>query len=185
MSLISSLSNAFDLKLTKNEIIEKACYLEIHKLGKPIGKQDQYLCASSGFNSYTFFDNNNCIKKNSLSIQKIQTLERLSDNFYLIPSNKKRSSDSVLRNLKNNQESTEKIIEIRDIAQAFLKFEDKREYKIEEFFNKSMRDSWVIKKSMSKIMSSELTEQYELITKLIPNNWIRLMIINLFKFCIK
>ena len=110
-----------------------------------------------------------------ISIQKTKTLERLSDNFYLIPSNKKRSSDSVLRNLKNNKESTEKIIEIRDIAQGFLEFEDKREYKIEEFFNKSMRDSWLIKKSISKIMTTSLTEQYELINKLIPNNWIRLI----------
>mgnify|MGYP001193639905 CR=1 FL=1 len=175
LSLITSLSNAFELKLSKNEIIEKACFLEIFKLGKPIGKQDQYLCASRGFNSYTFSDNNNCTKRNSLSIQKTKTLERLSNNFYLIPSNKKRSSDSVLRNLKNNQESTEKIIEIRDIAQGFLEFEDKREHKIEEFFNKSMRDSWLIKKSMSKIMTTSLTEQYELINKLIPNNWIRLI----------
>tara|TARA_A100001035_G_scaffold155693_1_gene122930 strand:+ start:150 stop:1145 length:996 start_codon:yes stop_codon:yes gene_type:complete len=175
LSLISSLSNAFELKLSKDEIIEKACYLEIHKLGKPIGKQDQYLCASRGFNSYTFSDNNSFTKRNSLSIPKIQTLERLSDNFYLIPSNKKRDSDSVLRELKNNQESTEKILEIRDIALGFLEFEDEREYKIEEFFNKSMRNSWLIKKSMSKIMSSSLTEQYELINKLVPNNWIRLI----------
>ena len=175
LSLISSLSNAFDLKLTKDEIIEKACYLEIHKLGKPIGKQDQYLCASQGFNSYTFSDKNNSTKRNILSIQKTQTLNRLSENFYLIPSNKKRNSDSVLKIIKSNKDSTEKILEIRDIALRFLEFEDKREYKIEEFFNKSMRESWLIKKSMSQIMSSSLTEQYELIDKLIPNNWIRLI----------
>ena len=175
LSLISSLSNAFDLKLTKDEIIEKACYLEIHKLGKPIGKQDQYLCASQGFNSYTFSDKNNSTKRNILSIQKTQTLNRLSENFYLIPSNKKRNSDSVLKIIKSNKDSTEKILEIRDIALRFLEFEDKREYKIEEFFNKSMRESWLIKKSMSQIMSSSLIEQYELINKLIPNNWIRLI----------
>ena len=175
LSLISSLSNAFELKLTKDEIIEKACYLEIHKLGKPIGKQDQYLCASQGFNSFTFYDNNNSTKRNILSTQKTQTLNRLADNFYLIPSNKKRNSDSVLKIIKSNKDSTEKILEIRDIALSFLEFEDKREYKIEEFFNKSMRESWLIKKSMSKIMSSSLKEQYELINKLIPNNWIRLI----------
>ena len=175
LSLISSLSNAFDLKLTKDEIIEKACYLEIHKLGKPIGKQDQYLCASQGFNSYTFSDKNNSTKRNILSIQKTQTLNRLSENFHLIPSNKKRNSDSVLKIIKSNKDSTEKILEIRDIALRFLEFEDKREYKIEEFFNKSMRESWLIKKSMSQIMSSSLIEQYELINKLIPNNWIRLI----------
>ena len=175
LSLISCLSNAFDLKLTKDEIIEKACYLEIQKLGKPIGKQDQYLCANQGFNSYTFFDKNNSTKRNILSTQKTQTLNRLAENFYLIPSNKKRSSDSVLKIIKSNKDSTEKILGIRDIALSFLEFEDKREYKIEEFFNKSMRESWLIKKSMSQIMSSSLTEQYELIDKLIPNNWIRLI----------
>ena len=175
LSLISSLSKAFELKLSKAEIIEKACYLEINKLGKPIGKQDQYLCASKGFNSYTFFDNNNSFKKNTISPIKKQTLERLSENFYLIPTNKKRNADSVLSKIKNNQESTEKIIEIRNIAVKFIEFEDQRDYKIEEIFNNSVRDSWFIKKSMTQIINSTLKEQYELINKLIPNNWIRLV----------
>ena len=80
-----------------------------------------------------------------------------------------------MKNIKRNQESTEKILEIRDIALRFIDFEDKREYKIEEFFNKSMRDAWLIKKSMSKVMCPSLTEQYKFIDKLIPNNWIRLI----------
>ena len=175
LSLISSLSNAFDFELTKDEIIEKACYLEIYKLGKPIGKQDQYLCANKGFNSYTFYDKNNSVKKNNLSILKQKTLERLAENFYLIPSNKKRNSDSVLSKIKSNKESTEKIIAIREIALAFIEFEDQRDYKIEQFFNQSVKDSWLIKKSMSQIMDNKLIEQYETIDKLIPNNWIRLI----------
>ena len=175
LSLISSLSNAFDFKLSKDEIIEKACYLEIQKLGKPIGKQDQYLCANKGFNSFTFSDNNNCTKKNNISIPKKQTLERLAENFYLVPSNKERNSDSVLSKIKSHQESMEKIIAIRDIALRFLELEEQRDYKIEEFFNKSVKDSWVIKKSMTQIMNTTLTEQYQTIDKLIPNDWIRLI----------
>ena len=38
-----------------------------------------------------------------------------------------------------------------------------------------MKDSWLIKKTMSKIMDTKLTEQYEAIDNLIPNNWIRLI----------
>ena len=174
LSLISALSSAFNLKLSKPEIIEKACFLEIHRMGKPVGKQDQYLCASKGFNSYTFFDNNN-VEINKISILKKQMLERLSENFYLIPTNKKRNSDSVLKDIKNNRESSEKIIEIRDIASRFIEFEDQREYKVEELFNQSVKDSWLIKKNMSQIMDNTLTEQYKLIDDLIPNNWIRLI----------
>ena len=73
LSLISALTNAFQIKLTNEEIIEKAFSLEINNLKKPIGKQDQYLCASSGFNSFTFFDNNQ-VKKNELSIEKLNIL---------------------------------------------------------------------------------------------------------------
>ena len=174
LALISSLSKAFKFELSKNEIIERACYLEIHKLGKPIGKQDQYLCASEGFNSFTFFCDNS-VKRNSLSKQKIDVLNRLSDNFYLIPTNKKRSADSVLAKIKNDIESAEKIMQIRDIAVRFIEFEDQRDHKIEEVFNDSVRDSWLIKKSICNTMNNSLKEQYDLIDKLIPNNWIRLI----------
>ena len=174
LSLISALSKAFNFQLSKEEIIDKACFLEIHKMGKPIGKQDQYLCASEGFNSFTFFDNNT-VTRNEISILKKQSLKRLSDNFYLIPTYKKRNSDSVLREIKNSPESTEKFIEIRDIATRFIEFEDEREYKIEEVFNQSVRDSWRLKKSMSQVMNKTLKDQYKLIDKLIPNNWIRLI----------
>ena len=174
LSLISSLSLAFNFELSKDQIIEKACFLEIQKMGKPIGKQDQYLCASEGFNSFTF-EANSSVRRNSISIIKEKTLRRLSDDFYLIPTNKKRNSDLVLSKIKNNSESTEKFIQIRDIASEFIEFEDQRDYKIEEFFNKSVRDSWIIKQSISQIMTPNLNEQYELIDKLIPNNWIRLI----------
>ena len=72
----------------------------------------------------------------------------------LIPTNKKRNSDTVLREIKNSRESTEKFIEIRNIATRFIEFEDDREYKIEEVFNQSVRDSWLLKKSMSQIMNT-------------------------------
>ena len=174
LSLISSLSRAFKFKLSKEQLIEKACFLEIHKLGKPIGKQDQYLCANKGFNSFTFFEDNS-VKKNKLSIQKKKILNRLSDDFYLIPTNKKRNSDSVLKMIKNDEEASEKIQNIRDIAFQFINFADERDYKIEEFFNKSVKDSWIIKKSISNTMNSTLMAQYDLINHLIPNNWIRLI----------
>ena len=174
LSLISSLANAFEIKLTNQEIIEKACSLEINNLKKPIGKQDQYLCAHSGFNSFTFFDNDQ-VKKNNFSIEKLNTLKRLVKDFYLIPTNKNRNTDKVLSEIKNDRKSTEKILELRSIASSFLSFNDNREYKIEEIFHNSIRESWHIKKDLSKVMTPSLIEQYEIINDIIPNNWIRLI----------
>ena len=174
LSLISSLTNAFEIKLTNQEIIEKACSLEINNLKKPIGKQDQYLCANSGFNSFTFFDNNQ-VKKNKFSIEKLNTLKRLVNDFYLIPTNKIRNTEKVLSEIKKDRKASEKILEIRSIASSFLSFDDKREYKIEEIFHNSIKESWNIKKDLSEVMTPSLIEQYELINDTIPNNWIRLI----------
>tara|TARA_B100000161_G_scaffold265302_1_gene240909 strand:+ start:76 stop:1068 length:993 start_codon:yes stop_codon:yes gene_type:complete len=174
LSLISSLNNAFEIKLTNQEIIEKAFSLEINNLKKPIGKQDQYLCANSGFSSFTFFDNNQ-VKKNELTLEKLNTLKRLVQDFYLIPTNKNRNTEKVLSEIKNDRQASEKILEIRSIASSFLLLRDKREYKIEEIFHNSMRDSWDIKKTLSDVMTPSLNEQFQLINDLIPNNWIRLI----------
>ena len=76
---------------------------------------------------------------------------------------------------RSNPKSLDQILEIRSIAIKFLSFEDDRDSNIEELFHNSMRDSWEIKKSMSNVMTKTLSEQYEEIKKLIPNNWIRLI----------
>tara|TARA_A100001388_G_C28750156_1_gene491692 strand:- start:218 stop:1210 length:993 start_codon:yes stop_codon:yes gene_type:complete len=174
LSLLSSLSIAFELNMTTEEIIEKACFLEINKLNKPIGKQDQYLCAYEGINSFTFYENNN-VKRNELSSQISNTLKRLTADFFLIPTNLNRNADTVLSSLKSDNNAMEKILEIRSIARNFLNLNDDRDYKIEELFHQSIIESWNIKRSLSQVMTPTLTDQYETINSLIPNNWIRLI----------
>ena len=174
ISLIASLSRAFDINISNDEIVKKACYIEINKLKKPIGKQDQYLCGNHGLNSYNFYPDNS-VKKNKIASNKKLLIERLTNDFYLIPTNKKRNSDSVLTHLKNDNRSAEKILEIRNIANNFLKFDEDREYKLEEKFHQSVKESWQIKKSISHVMTDHLNEQYDFINNLIPNNWIRLL----------
>ena len=174
LSLISSLSKAFKLNLSPQKIVEKACFIEIHKLKKPVGKQDQYLCGNSGFNAFKFHKNDQ-VQKIQISASKEKVLRRLLNDFYLIPTNKQRSSDIVLSQMRFEDKVKEKILEIRQIAEKFIIFEDEREDKIEQKFHDSVKASWVIKRSMSNVMSGDLNDQYELINKLIPNNWIRLI----------
>ena len=160
--------------LSDKNIIENSCNIEINNLKKPIGKQDQYLCGNSGLNSYTFY-NNDSVNINQISENKKKVLKRLINDFYLIPTNKTRNSDLILTKMKRDNESIDKLTEIRKIAEDFISYEDKRDYKIEEKFNKSMKDSWVIKKTMAAVMNDNLNEQFVMIDKLIPNNWIRLL----------
>ena len=174
ISLISSLSKAFKLNLSDKKIVEKACFLEIHKLKKTVGKQDQYLCGNSGLNAFKFYDND-LVRRIEISSSKENVLRRIINDCYLIPTNKQRSSEMVLSKIRFEDKAKEKILGIRQIAEDFIKFEDQREYKIEQKFHDSIKESWEIKRSMTNVMSTDLNNQYDLINKLIPNNWIRLI----------
>jgi D-glycero-alpha-D-manno-heptose-7-phosphate kinase len=54
VALIKGISAACGLNLTKAQVAELACYIEIEKLAKPIGRQDQYAAAFGGLNWITF-----------------------------------------------------------------------------------------------------------------------------------
>ncbi len=54
VALIKGVSAACGLNLTKAQVAEMACYIEIEKLGKPIGIQDQYAAAFGGLNWIEF-----------------------------------------------------------------------------------------------------------------------------------
>lgn len=54
VALIKAVSTALHLDLSRAELAEAACAIEIEKLGAPIGKQDQYAAAFGGLNWIEF-----------------------------------------------------------------------------------------------------------------------------------
>jgi D-glycero-alpha-D-manno-heptose-7-phosphate kinase len=54
VATIKAVSVACGLGLSRHEIAELACYMEIGKMRMPIGKQDQYAAAFGGFNFFSF-----------------------------------------------------------------------------------------------------------------------------------
>lgn len=81
VALIKAISAACGLNLTKPQVAELACYIEIEKLAKPIGVQDQYAAAFGGLNWITFGANG--INVQPLSIPS-PTVSRLESNLLLM-----------------------------------------------------------------------------------------------------
>src|SRR5258708_12312571 len=52
--MILAISILIGQTLTRQQVAELACYVEIDKMGMPIGKQDQYASAFGGLNKITF-----------------------------------------------------------------------------------------------------------------------------------
>lgn len=174
LSLLSALSNAFDLPETPHTLANHACNIEINRLSKPIGRQDQFLSAMGGISCLRFnFDRTTTIQQ--LPNTKINTINRIINNLYIIPTEKTRNADSILSGLRDDSSSIDKFIKIRNIAEQFIKLDEHRDHVIEESFHKAVKESWEIKKEMSNVMDSILYDQLNFINENIPNYWIRLL----------
>ena len=174
LSLLAALRYFENYKLKPEELAANVCEIEINRLKKPIGRQDQYLSALGGLSCLLFFKDGS-VKQNDLNNNKKAFLQREIDNLFLIPSFKTRSADKVLQNLKDDESSISMLKNIREIALSFINSDDDRDFRIHENFYQSVRDSWEIKSSMTNVMDSLLEEQFVEIKNLVPNNWIRLL----------
>jgi D-glycero-alpha-D-manno-heptose-7-phosphate kinase len=81
VALIKGVSAACGLNLTKQQVADLACYIEIEKLNKPIGKQDQYAAAFGGLNWIEF--NAGGITVEPLKVPA-STISRLESNLLLM-----------------------------------------------------------------------------------------------------
>lgn len=75
VSVIKAISSLWGLGLSKQQIAELACMIEIDKLGMPIGKQDQFAAAYGGINAITFSRDGIEVEPLRLSPETLEGLE--------------------------------------------------------------------------------------------------------------
>lgn len=108
VSLIT-LCNAYGWKYEpKMTIAEKACAVEIEKLGEPIGKQDQYACALGGMNLLRFSPDD------TVSAAPIfldfENRRRLEQNLLLFYIGNPRSASEILRRQKEAMRNESRVL---------------------------------------------------------------------------
>lgn len=104
------LCNAYnETYMTKEEIAEQACHVEINLLNEPIGKQDQYACACGGLNFIEFE------KSGKVNLEKVylttEGYERLENNLLLFYTGQTRAAGDILKEQKKNTTDDKKKIE--------------------------------------------------------------------------
>jgi D-glycero-alpha-D-manno-heptose-7-phosphate kinase len=106
-ALLTALHTARRTLVHRQELAEQACRIEIDVLGKPIGKQDQYVAAYGGLNCLEFQPDDRVI----VTPLRLDTDTRysLEDNLLLFFTGFARSSDSILEDqvsrIKSDDES--------------------------------------------------------------------------------
>lgn len=94
VAIIKALSTALGQQLSKGELAELACQIEIQEMGMPIGKQDQYAAAFGGLNEIEFSAQGCRVTPLDVSWE---TSQRLQDNLMLFFTGQARNSADILK----------------------------------------------------------------------------------------
>jgi len=152
--------------ITLQQLAEYACHLEIDILKEPIGKQDQYVAAFGGFNSY-WFDKDGSVKVEPVMMKEEKLIE-LQNNIFLFYLKKERLASSILeeqnKNIKDgDRETIERLHKIKEIGLRTKKIFESGSL---DEFGEILHEHWLIKKGLSdKISDSYINEVYDVAIK--------------------
>tara|TARA_X000000950_G_scaffold289480_1_gene414004 strand:- start:11533 stop:12525 length:993 start_codon:yes stop_codon:yes gene_type:complete len=154
VGLLKALYSLEGKQINNKKLASNACKIEIEKLKQPIGKQDQYIASIGGFKKINFFKNGNVnyINYNHNQISKILK------NSVIIWTGSFRDASQILKSQNKNKTNIaklKKILEIANVADSNIKKGTNNNKK----FSELMRKNWEIKKSLSKRICNNRTNQ--------------------------
>ena len=165
-ALLHALHTHTKTLVPKQQLAEQACYIEIERLGEPVGKQDQYIAAFGGITCFDFRSDDSVI----VTPLKIgaEALANLEDNLVLFYTGYTRSASEILRDQdKRSRERERTMVENLHFIKT-LGIESKNALEAGDLrrFAEIMHAHWEHKKQRSDAMSnSMINELYELARK--------------------
>ncbi len=160
VGLINLCSKLNNLNLSKKEIANLACEIEINDLGEPIGKQDQFAASFGGFNEIRFLPNDDVeVIEIKLDNDKIFNLQKSLKLFY---TGAQRSASSILKEQKNKMVEKNKRKVLDEMVSLVPEFgENLKSGKFDEL-GKLLNENWKLKRSLTqKISSKSIDDLYQ------------------------
>lgn len=145
--------------VSAEKLAREACSIEIDKLQKPIGIQDQYIAAYGNFRFFDFLPSGE-VRVEKVSIDT-ESRRALNDRFLLFFTGLSRKADGILKEQKANIKDRKTIL--REIKQ--MVYDARKSLTQGQFddFGKLMHESWILKKRMAgQITNGVIDDMYEL-----------------------
>lgn len=142
--------------VTAETLARQACEIEIDILGKPIGKQDQYIAAYGNMRFIDFENGGIKIDRINISLEKKR---RLNENLMLFHTGIKRNSNEVLSEQK--REINNRLDILNELKSLAYKGRDMLENGGYSELGSLLHEGWKLKKQLaSKITNSKIDEIY-------------------------
>jgi len=145
------------------DLAEMACQLEIERLGRPVGKQDQYIAAYGGITCF-HFERDGFVRAEPLNISSA-TLHALEDHLMLFFTGFSRSADDILRDQdkRTRQLDAAMIANLDYVKELGVRSRRALESGTPAEFGTLMHEHWEHKRKRSTGMSNaRIDEWYEL-----------------------
>jgi D-glycero-alpha-D-manno-heptose-7-phosphate kinase len=159
-ALLRALHTVNKNHVSRQQLAEQACHIELDLLGEPIGKQDQYIASFGGITSFHFLPNDR-VEVIPLKIQP-ETLHNLEDNLMLFFTGFSRSASDILKDqdTRSRQKDREMLENLDFVKQIAIKTKEAFEGGDLRCFAELMHVHWEHKKGRSKGMSNPTIDQY-------------------------
>jgi D-glycero-alpha-D-manno-heptose-7-phosphate kinase len=145
-------------QVTQETLASETCEIEIDRIKKPIGKQDQYIAAYGNLRLFRF-EKDGQVKIEKMKIPE-STRRRLSSNLLLFYTNRTRNADSILSEQKNNLK--EKIEYLREIKKYVEILKESLIANELDEVGRILHETWFLKKNLAnRVSNSELDQIYE------------------------
>jgi D-glycero-alpha-D-manno-heptose-7-phosphate kinase len=145
-------------QVTAERLAREACEIEIERLGKPIGKQDQYIAAYGGLRAFRFRRTGE-VEVRPLRIAGAQ-LRELGSRLHLFFTGRTRKADAILSEQKSR--TADRLAELDGIKALALELEDALEARDFDRLGEILHESWELKRRLaSGISDAAIDEMYE------------------------
>lgn len=136
--------------VTAERLAQEACTIEIDRLKKPIGIQDQYIAAYGGLRFFEFLTTGEVKSEKLLISPEVQ--RALNNNFLLFFTGVSRSSSSILGEQNNNIRN--RLSELREIKQMAAQARCEIERGNIDALGLLIHQSWELKKRLAGTISN-------------------------------
>jgi D-glycero-alpha-D-manno-heptose-7-phosphate kinase len=163
VGLLNALHSLAECPVARQDLAEEACHIELERLGKPIGKQDQYMAAFGGLTTLDI-SKDGCVSVSRMAVP-MEVLETLERNILLFYTGNARNAELILRKQDSATKKNEKVVvdslqEIKNIGIAIRAAIAQGNLRI---FGELLDVHWQVKKRLSDgISNRQIDDWYEL-----------------------
>ena len=150
VALINCLKEYKNLPMSRDDVANLACRIEMEDLGEPVGKQDQFIASYGGIRTFTI-SRNGAVETRDINLSNTD-IDTFTKHCCIYYTGFQRSASKILKTQTTNKENFED--QMQKICDLSNRFVDALETKNFDQYGALLDEHWRYKKQLSSTMTN-------------------------------